>query len=131
MVQVTIFNTNTLGVSVQVNNGPQFQIAGAPPSGAPQVPAYGGPSWSNTTAAPNVLAPGQNSLILTPTGAAEPWMTTLTLPANLQWSSVQIYLFFNSYHDLSWVLLNQGQYVTGNMLLRQKSLDEDAPVQTA
>jgi hypothetical protein len=131
MVQVTIFNTNTLGVTVQVNNGQQFQIAGAAPSGAPQVPAYGGPTWSNTTSAPNVLAPGLNTLVLTPAGALDPFVTTLSLPGQIQWTSVQVYLFFNSYSDVSWTVLNQGQYVTGSLSLRQARLDKDAPVQTA
>lgn len=141
MVAVTIFNTNTLPVFVQVNNGPQFQIAGAGPSGAPQVPTSGGPTWSYTTMAPNVLAPGLNSLVLTPEGSFQPIMTTLSVQSRIQWLSVQIYLFFNAYGDLSWTLLNQGQYVTGSLSLRkersdedasdEERLDKDAPIQTA
>jgi hypothetical protein len=115
---VTIFNANPLAVQVSVNNGPQFAIEGAsPPNWAPQAPGSGGPTYSNTTRAQNVIAPGANSLTLIQIGAPDPFTATLNLPKNLQWNSLQIYLFFNSYGDLSWTILNEGQFVTGNLQL--------------
>jgi len=131
MVPVTIFNTSTLNVIMQVNNGQQFQIAGVSASGQPQVPAFGGPGWSYAGAAPNVLAPGANSLMLAPSGMPRPLMTTLTLPGDVQWNALQVYLFFSTYSDVSWVVLNQGQYVVGNLRLGQSGLDKGAPGETA
>jgi hypothetical protein len=115
-VPVTLFNANSLSVQISVNNGPQFAIAGAGSySGwVPQSPASGGPTWSNTSPASNVLAPGSNSLMVTPQGAMQPVTLTVALPASMRWSSLQLYLFFNSYADVSWAALNEGQYVTGS-----------------
>jgi hypothetical protein len=28
---------------------------------------------------------------------------------------VQIYIFFNTYTNVSWIVLNEGQYVAGNV----------------
>jgi hypothetical protein len=115
---VTLFNANMLGVTVQVNNGPQIPIAAAnTTTWAPSSPTSGAPTWSNTTPAPNVFAPGNNSLIVTPTGYTTPFVTTINLPYSVQWSSLQVYFFFNSYQSASWIALNAGQYITGNLLL--------------
>jgi hypothetical protein len=115
---VTIFNVNPLSVQVSVNNGPQFSISGASaPNWTPQSPSQGGPTWSNTTPGQNVLAPGANYLNLTSSGGFEPMVANANLPRNIQWNSLQLYLFFNSYNELSWVVLNDGQFVTGNLQL--------------
>jgi hypothetical protein len=118
MPTVTIFNANPLAVIMSVNNGDQFFFPGAQgPAWSPTIPTSGGPTWSNTTPAPNVLAPGPNSLMITPQGAVAPYQTTVNLPANFQWSSIQLYIFFNNYSDVSWMVLNEGQFVTGNLQL--------------
>jgi hypothetical protein len=113
---VTIFNASSLPVQISVNNGSQFSIAGAGSYAGwvPQSPASGGPAWSNQGAAQNALAPGTNSLMVTPQGAMQPITLTVALPASMRWSSLQLYLFFNSYTDVSWAALNDGQYVTGS-----------------
>jgi len=111
---VTIFNANPLGVQISVNNGPQFSVPGAnAPGWAPASPAQGGPGWSNTSPAPNVMAPGENYLTITPAGMSRPFTTVIGLARNTQWTSLQIYVFFNGYSDLSWIVLNNGQFVTG------------------
>ena len=113
---VTIFNANPLGVQMAVNNGPQFSVSGTfAPNWSPQTPTSGGPTWSNNVPTPNVLAPGFNTLTVTPSSAVQPANLTVVLPGTLQWNSVQLYIFFNSYGDMSWVVLNDGQFVTGNL----------------
>jgi hypothetical protein len=113
---VTIFNANPLNIQVSVNNGPQFSVSGASsPNWPPQTPTSGGPTWSYNGPAQNVLAPGVNALMITPSGSIQPANVTVTLPGTLQWNSVQLYIFFNSYGDVSWIVLNDGQFVTGNL----------------
>jgi hypothetical protein len=108
---VNIFNANTLTLQVSVNNGAQFSVAGASvPGWVPQGPAAGGSSWSNHGPAPNALGPGTNIVTVTSQGGA-PIRVTVALP-DVQWSSVQFYVFF-SWSTVSWVALNNGQYVTG------------------
>jgi hypothetical protein len=113
---VTVFNANTLSIQVSVNNGPQFSVAGASaPGWTPQTQASDGPGWSYNNPGQNTLAPGDNVLTITPAGSAQPSVATVTLPRTLQWGSVQLYIFFNGYGDVSWMALNNGQFVTGNM----------------
>ena len=115
---ITIFNANPLNIMMTVNNGSQFMIAGAsPPNWSPATLAVGGPSWSYAEAAPNVLAPGMNTLTVSPVGGAQPFVTTVMLPQNVQWNSLQLYIFF-SYGQLSWIVLNDGQFVNGNVQLQ-------------
>jgi hypothetical protein len=121
---ITIFNANPLAVQITVNNGPQFSVAAAGgPLWVPTSPAVNtGPTWSDTTAAQNVLAPGSNYLQITPTGETVPYGIALNLPKNFQWISLQLYVYFNSYSDVSWIVLNNGQYVTGNLSLASTAL---------
>lgn len=113
---ITLFNTSTRSIQVSVNNGPQLSVAGASaPGWTPQVPASGGLGWSYATPGQNTLAPGANVLTITPAGSTQPSVATVALPRTLQWGSVQLYVFFNDYSDLSWVVLNNGQFITGNM----------------
>ncbi|MFZ0268619.1 hypothetical protein [Caulobacter sp.] len=115
---VTIFNANSLGATMSVNNGAQFTMpAASPMNWSPSTPAVGGPSWSYAGAAPNVLAPGINTLTITPAGSLQPFVTAMTLSPNVQWNSLQLYIFFNSYGEASWIVLNAGQFVNGNVQL--------------
>lgn len=108
---------------MQVNNGAPFAVAAAAsPTWAPPSPTSGGPTWSNNVAGQNVLAPGQNYVQITPSGETVPYAFSMTLPRNLQWTSLQIYVFFNSYSDVSWIVLNNGQYVVGNFSLASSQL---------
>ncbi|WP_102958642.1 hypothetical protein [Mangrovicella endophytica] len=115
---VTIFNASYLGVQMSVNSGQQFSInPAAGPNWTPQTPTSGGPTWNNQTPGQNVIAPGDNYLNIIPTGGLKPFNTVMSLPGSMQWSSLQIYIFFNSYSDVSWIALNNGEYVTGNLKL--------------
>jgi hypothetical protein len=114
---VTIFNANPLAVQMTVNNGPQFAIAGATAAWVPQSPTTGAPTWSNVAPGQNVFSPGPNSVNITPTGALKPYVTTVNLPDDIQWDSLQLYIYFNGYKEVSWVVLNGGQFVTANVQL--------------
>jgi hypothetical protein len=115
-VSVSFFNANTLDVTAQVNNGAQFAIAGAAaPTFAPQVPATGGPTWSNTGPANNVLGPGENTIVITPTGITKPFSFPLMLKGTVQYTSIQLYVFWNGNAQVSWVVLNNGQFVDGSL----------------
>ena len=39
------------------------------------------------------------------------------IPVSMQWTSLQIYIFFNGLADASWIVLNGGQFITGNIKL--------------
>lgn len=121
-VTIVCFNANTLPVQVNVNNAPSaFTIAGASgPGWIPQTPASGGPTWSNTTPGPNVLAPGTNYIAITPQGVTQPVTFTVDLPKTFQWNSLQLYIFFDTYTNVNWIVLNEGQYVTGSIVLSGK-----------
>jgi hypothetical protein len=109
---VVFFNTNSLSIQVNVNNGPAFNVpAAAVPSWAPQSPPNGGPSLGNVPG-PNVLSPGTNYVMITPAGSTMPLNVPMNLPNNVQWNSLQVYIFFN-YGAVSWIGLNNGQFVTG------------------
>jgi hypothetical protein len=123
MTPITIFNASPLAVQISINNGAPFNIPGTyAPNWTPQTPSAGAPTWgSSTVPAPNVIAFGDNQLSVTPQGALEPYRTVLSIPA-APWGSVQIYVFFNAYSEVSWVLLNEGQFVTSNVRLSPPGL---------
>lgn len=107
---VTVFNTNSLSVSVQVNNGPPFGIEGTGPyvGWVPQAPSSGGPSFSNSTPAPNLLAPGVNYVSVTPIGSVQPVTFPVVIPNSVQIISLQLYLF-STYNSVQWTVCNNGQ----------------------
>lgn len=117
MPSITVFNTSSSPLTLQVNHGPLVTCAGAtPPALAPQSPSSGGPGWSNTSAGPNMFAPGQNMLLVTPQGSSQPLFVTIHIPGNIHWTNAQLYLFTSPGGSaLSWVLLNNGTVVNGNL----------------
>jgi hypothetical protein len=116
--QPTIFNTGLLALTVSVNNGSQFSIAG---TGAfigwtPQQPTSGGPRWIPAgERAPNALSPGLNWVTVTPEGSVRPFTMTINIPSNVDFASLQLYLFVNPSGDAAWTLMNNGEYVTSGV----------------
>lgn len=116
MIPVTLLNASALAVTVVVNSATDSVWIGHTGASLCWQPQYdmtsvtmnpGGP------AAPNVLATGANSLALTPDGSTTPTTVQLEVPGDLQWHSLQLYIFFNTYQDFSWIVLNNGAYVSG------------------
>ncbi len=115
MANVIVFNTTPFALTVGVNNGPVFSIpAAGAPNYFPQSPSSGGPGWSQTYPAPNVLAPGQNFVSVTASGSPQPQNLAVSLPGHFPWQSLQLYLFSNG-QTYSWIALNAGSFVTGNL----------------
>ena len=118
-VPIVFFNANTLAVTVQVNGAQTaFTINGTTSSifWRPQSP-FTNPVTFSPSGPPsaNVLAPGSNSFAITPKGNTQPYTFAITLPPTFQWNSIEIYIFFNSYATVSWLVLNSGQYVDGGV----------------
>jgi hypothetical protein len=117
-VPVVFFNANTLAVTVQVNGAVSgFTINGTSSSirWRPQSPFTNPVTFSSSQPAPNVLAPGDNTMWITPQGVIAPYKFSLRLPPTFQWNSIEIYILFNSYATVSWIVLNDGQFVDGSV----------------
>ena len=115
-VPVLVFNTSALSVTVSVNNGPQFTIAGAyPPNFVPQTPQGGGPGWNNQQPAPGTFAPGNNYVTTVTAGSGQVHNLMINLSRNIQWQSLELYLFFSGNGQPGWLALNNGFFVAGNM----------------
>ena len=119
MTPVVLFNANTLPMTVGINNPPAAVAIGGTNANLlwqPQAVVNKVAFDPAGPPRPNVLAPGDNNLAMTPQGQIQPWQTTLSLPASLQWMSIELYIyFFKSPPPLGgcWLVLNNGQYVTG------------------
>ena len=113
--QPTIFNTGELALTVSVNNGAEFSIAGTGSwiGWTPQQPTSGGPGWTAAgERAPNVLGPGLNWVTVTPEGSLRPFTMAVNIPSNVEFASLQLYLFVNPSGAAEWTLMNNGEYVT-------------------
>ena len=114
-VPVSIFNANTLPINVMVNNGQSFQIAGVTaPTYAPQLPQSGGPSFSFGAPAQNTFGVGTNQVQITPQNSIVSNSFTMTLPASINYQSLQLYVFFANVNNVSWVLLQNGAILLQN-----------------
>ena len=117
IIPVNVYNANTLSMMIGVNAPPSVWIGGtnAGLGWRPQVMLNTFTLNPSAAASPGVLAIGANTLALTPQGSPVPNQTQLSLPGSIQWSSVQLYIYFATTDTASWIILNQGQYVTGGL----------------
>jgi hypothetical protein len=118
-VPVVFFNANPLAVTVAVNGATApFGINGTSSSISwrPQSP-FSNPVTFSASGPPaaNVLVPGSNSIAITPKGVTNPYTFTVYLPPTFQWNSIELYIYFNSYATVSWIVLNDGQFVAGTL----------------
>jgi hypothetical protein len=107
-VPVNLFNPSTFQVSVIVNNGSQFAIpgTGSAANWTPQMPPGGGPGWSNFPS-PGNFGVGNNQVIVAIQGGS-PITLTVGLSSNIQWTSLQLYLFA-TYNNVTWLALESGR----------------------
>jgi hypothetical protein len=112
-VTVNMFSANPLSINVNVNNSPAtFQIpAAAGPGWLPGVPATN-PTFTPGPVTVGVFGIGTNSVILTPVDWPSPFIAKIDLSGSVNWSSIQIYVFFQSYDSCSWRVLNAGWQVS-------------------
>ena len=106
---VNFFNAGSLNLNVSVNNGSPFAVPGAgAPSWTPQTPSTN-PAFTPGPPGPGSLGLGSNMISVTSQGSA-PLMFQISLSPNVNWQSIQVYLF-QTYGQCSWVLLNGGQLI--------------------
>jgi hypothetical protein len=95
-VSVSIFNANTMQVTVIVNNGSPLIIG--PTSSAsefrPEVPAVA-PVFVTGPATPGTIGIGPNCIAITPSGWTTPQFFPFTIPEVMPISSLQIYIYWN------------------------------------
>ena len=123
MPTVNMFNSNYLPVNVNVNNAPAtFAItAAAPPNWTPGVPATN-PTCNPGPPTPGNFGIGMNNVVLTPQGSTSPFVAHISLDPAVQWMSIQIYIFFQSFNSCSFVVLNNGQMISQGTALSQHTL---------
>ncbi len=111
-VTVNIFNANSLSVNVSINNGAAFTIlgTGAYTNWVPQSPNIS-VAFTGGSPAPGMLGIGANQVVMTPAQSASPFTVQMNLPASVNWQSIQLYIFFQSYVSCSWALMNAGQII--------------------
>jgi hypothetical protein len=112
-VTVNIFNANTLSINVNVNNSAHtFQVPAANPlTWMPGVPAKN-PLFTPGPPIAGYIGIGTNAVVLTPEGATSPFVAHITLSEVVNWSAIQIYVFFKSYTTCSWMVLNAGEEIS-------------------
>ena len=115
VVPVSVFNANTLPISVMVNNGQSFQIAGVTaPAYAPQRPSSGGPGFTFGAPQQNTFGVGVNQVQITPQNSIVSNSFSMNLPATINYQSLQLYVFFADVNAVSWVLLQNGAILLQN-----------------
>ncbi len=104
-----------------VNNGQQINISGATAASSgtnyiPQSPAAAdNPGWDPANPSANTFAPGINYIEITPAGQHQAYQFQANLPINVNWSSLQFYIFWNNSDEVSWMALNSGDPVAGSI----------------
>jgi len=122
-VTVNMFNSNNLPINVNVNNGSStFQIdAATGPNWTPATPATN-PTFNPGPATAGNLGIGPNNVLLTPKGSTSTFNAVINLSGQVNWQSIQIYIFFQSYTSCSWIVLNSGQVVAQGVVLSDATL---------
>lgn len=112
---INLYNCNALGLTFAANGGSTIRIPATSellhwvPSSPPQVPTWG------PVAKPDVIAPGENNFVVTPVDTHAPYRFKADFPVSVNWTSVQIYLYWNASNKVSWIALNNGQAVSGDV----------------
>ena len=127
-IPVNIFNANSLSINVNVNNASRgIEIAAAAgPNWTPAVPATG-PTFIPGPPTPGSLGIGVNNVVITPWGMPSMFVAPIYLPDTVNWSSIQIYIFFQSYSSCSWIVLNAGQQISQGVVTSELAMAEPEP----
>jgi len=113
MAKVQVLNTGLRECSVSVNNGGQFNIAGA--NGQTFVPGFltnGGPDLGHYPQ-PGIFAPGSNHIAVSLQGSSKGY--EVRFPGNQQIISAQLYLFFSGNSPDGYVLLVNGEKTSSSL----------------
>ena len=122
---VNIFNANNLPINLNVNNASStVQIAAAAgPNWTPAVPTTN-PTFNPGPPTSGNLGIGVNNVQITPQGSTSPFVAPINLPGSVNWSSIQIYIFFQSYTSCSWIVLNAGQQIAQGTVASEQAMAE-------
>jgi hypothetical protein len=124
-IPVNIFNANNQPININVNNGTSIiQVAAAAgPNWTPAVPTTN-PTFNPGPATPGNLGIGANSVQITPQGSTSTFVAPINLSGSVNWNSLQIYIFFQSFSSCSWITLNAGQQVGQGTVTSDQAMAE-------
>jgi hypothetical protein len=113
---VYIFNAASVAINVIVNNGTQFSVpASTATTWAPGVPTTN-PSFTGSLPAQGQFGYGVNNCAITPTTGGGTVPVSVNVPQAINPSdAIQLYLFYQDTTAVSWVLLDNGRAVAGNL----------------
>jgi hypothetical protein len=124
-IPVNIFNANNQAITINVNNAVSgiSVAAAAGPNWTPATPQTN-PTFNPTPPAQGVLGIGTNAVLITPSTWPTPFNAQVNLPGSVNWTSCQIYIFFQSASSCSWIVLNNGQVVSQSTVTSEAALAE-------
>jgi hypothetical protein len=113
---VYIFNAASVAINVIVNNGTQFSVPAATASTwGPGVPTTN-PTFSGSLPAQGQFGYGVNNCAITPATGGGTVTASVNVPQSINPSdAIQLYLFYQNTTSVSWVLLDNGRAVAGNL----------------
>jgi hypothetical protein len=114
---VYIFNAASVPINVIVNNGTtQFSVpAASTTTWAPGVPTTN-PSFTGSLPAQGQFGYGVNNCAITPSTGGGTATASVNVPQSINPSdAIQLYLFYQNTTAVSWVLLDNGRAVSGNL----------------
>jgi hypothetical protein len=121
MAGVYLFNSMAVGLNIIFNAGAPITIAGTSDSAqwVPVSPATEPTFVNNPNPGPGQIGLGSNTMTVYPSSLppSQAKQVTVTIPTNIQINSLQLYVFWSSANEVSWVLLQQGQPIGGSITL--------------
>lgn len=113
---INIFNAASVPINVIVNNGTQFTVPKCDgTTWAPGVPTTN-PPFTGNLPAPGQFGYGTNSCAITPSTGEGTATASVNVPQSINPAdAIQLYLFYQSTNVVSWMLLDNGRAVAGNL----------------
>jgi hypothetical protein len=113
---VNVFNAASVPINIIVNNGTQFSAPAAnSTTWVPGVPTTN-PPFTGNVPAQGSFGYGANNCAITPATGGGTATATVTVPTSINPSdAIQLYLYYQSPTLVSWVLLDNGRAVSGNL----------------
>jgi hypothetical protein len=114
---VNIFNAASVPIYININNSStQLNVPAAnSTTWAPGVPTTN-PPFTNSSPAPGSFGYGINHCTITPSTGDGPALATVNVSDSINPAdAIQLYLFYQSANLVSWMLLDNGRAVAGNL----------------
>jgi hypothetical protein len=115
---VYLFNAASVAINVIINNGTQFSVpAATATTWAPGAPTTN-PTFTGNMPSQGQFGYGQNNCAITPSTGGGTATAVVTIPTTINPAdALQLYLFYQDTTAVSWVLLDNGRAVAGNLKL--------------